>query len=81
MAGTRAGARKAAEENKKRYGADYYARIGKIGGKAGHTGGFAADPELARRAGAIGGRKSKRGPAKKAIAKNATTQDEEKEEE
>lgn len=65
MAGTRQGGKKAAEENRKRYGSDFYARIGSIGGKAGHTGGFAADPELARRAGALGGKKSKRGPAKK----------------
>ena len=63
----------AAEENKKRYGEDFYANIGRKGGKAGHTGGFAADPELARRAGTIGGKKSKRGPAKK--------KEEEKEEE
>jgi general stress protein YciG len=73
MAGTRQGGRKAAEKNKERYGENFYANIGRIGGKAGHTGGFAADPELARRAGAIGGRKSKRGPAKK--------KEEEKEEE
>lgn len=65
MAGTRQGGKKAAEENKKRYGEDFYANIGRKGGKAGHTGGFAADPELARRAGALGGKKSKRGPAKK----------------
>lgn len=65
MAGTKLGGKKAAEENKRRYGSDFYANIGRIGGKAGHTGGFAADPELARRAGAIGGKKSKRGPAKK----------------
>ncbi len=73
MAGTRQGGKKAAEENKKRYGEDFYANIGRKGGKAGHTGGFAADPELARRAGALGGKKSKRGPAKK--------KEEEKEEE
>lgn len=65
MAGTIEGGKKSAQANKERYGKDFYARIGRIGGKAGHTGGFAADPELARRAGAIGGAKSKRGPAKK----------------
>lgn len=65
MAGTREGGKKAALANKKRYGSNFYAAIGRKGGKAGHTGGFAADPELARRAGAIGGKKSKRGPAKK----------------
>lgn len=65
MAGTKAGGRKAAATNKEKYGDNFYANIGRRGGKAGHTGGFAADPELARRAGAIGGKRSKRGPAKK----------------
>ena len=65
MSGTLAGGKLAAETNKKRYGADFYANIGRKGGKNGHTGGFAADHERARRAGAIGGKKSKRGPAKK----------------
>ncbi len=65
MAGTIEGGKKSAQANKERYGEDFYARIGAKGGKAGHTGGFAADPELARRAGSIGGSKSKRGPAKK----------------
>lgn len=65
MAGNKIGGKKAAKKNKELYGKDFYARIGARGGKAGHTGGFAADPELARRAGAIGGRKSKRGPANK----------------
>lgn len=44
---------------------DYYKKIGAIGGKNGHTGGFAANPELAKIAGAKGGKKSKRGKAKK----------------
>lgn len=65
MAGTKEGGKHAAETNRKLYGKDFYANIGRKGGKAGHTGGFAADTELARRAGAIGGKKSKRGPAKK----------------
>lgn len=64
MAGTREGGRKAAETNKKKYGHDFYASIGRKGGRNGHTGEFAANPELARIAGAIGGRKSKRGKAK-----------------
>lgn len=64
MSGTKAGGRRAAETNKRKYGSDFYAEIGRKGGKNGHTGGFAANPELARRAGAIGGRKSRRGPAK-----------------
>lgn len=65
MAGSRAGSIKAAEANKKRYGKDFYRNIGRIGGRNGHTGGFAANPELAKRAGAIGGKISKRGKAKK----------------
>ena len=65
MAGTKAGAKKAAATNKARYGKDFYAKIGAKGGKKGTTGGFAANRELARIAGAKGGRLSKRGPAKK----------------
>ena len=61
MAGTKRGGIKAAETNIGRYGERFYAVIGHRGGMNGHTGGFAADPELARRAGAIGGRISKRG--------------------
>lgn len=64
MAGTKAGGKKAAETNKAKHGPDFYAQIGRKGGRNGHTGGFAANPELAKIAGAIGGRKSKRGPAK-----------------
>lgn len=66
MAGTKAGGRKAAATNKDKYGTDFYAKIGRKGGQNGHTGGFAANRELARIAGAKGGRLSKRGPAKKA---------------
>lgn len=65
MAGTKEGGRKAAITNKLKYGEDFYKVQGAKGGHNGHTGGFAANPELARRAGAIGGHKSKRGPAKK----------------
>ena len=64
MAGTKAGGRKAAVTNKLKYGDNFYANIGRRGGRNGHTGGFAANPELAKIAGAIGGRKSKRCPAK-----------------
>lgn len=42
---------------------EYYRQIGKKGGKNGHTGGFAANPELARLAGKKGGTISRRGPA------------------
>lgn len=65
MAGTRAGGLKAAKTNAKRHGEDFYARIGRMGGRNGHTGGFASNPELARTAGAKGGKISKRGKAKK----------------
>lgn len=66
MAGTKAGGLKARETNMAKHGTDFYARIGAKGGRNGHTGGFAANPELARRAGAKGGRISRRGPARKA---------------
>lgn len=65
MAGTKEGGKKAAATNKARHGADFYARIGRKGGQNGTTGGFAANPELAKIAGRKGGRISRRGPAKK----------------
>jgi general stress protein YciG len=66
MAGTKPGGKLAAATNKKRYGGDFYARIGAKGGKNGHTGGFYANRELARKAGAAGGRKSRRTKVKTA---------------
>ena len=68
MSGTKAGGIKAAQTNRTKYGREFYSRIGQKGGKLGHTGGFAANPTLAKLAGAKGGRLSKRGPAKKNIA-------------
>ena len=65
MAGTKEGGRKAAITNKLKYGDGFYANIGAKGGRNGHTGGFAANPELAKIAGSIGGKKSRRGKAKK----------------
>lgn len=65
MAGTKVGGKKAAMTNKRLYGNDFYKELGRKGGKNGHTGGFAANPDLARIAGAKGGRTSKRGKAKK----------------
>lgn len=65
MAGTVEGGKKASKANIERYGKDFYKRIGAIGGRNGHTGGFASNPELARIAGAKGGRMSRRGPSKK----------------
>lgn len=63
MAGTKLGGRKAAAKNLARDPL-FYAKIGAKGGQNGHSGGFAANPELARIAGAKGGRISRR---KKAI--------------
>jgi general stress protein YciG len=60
MAGTAKGGKLAADTNKKKHGADFYARIGAMGGKKGKTGGFYANRELARIAGAKGGRISRR---------------------
>lgn len=73
MAGNKDGGRRAAATNKEKYGKDFYAEIGRKGGRNGHTGGFASEvvgkdgltgAQRAKIAGAIGGRKSKRGPAK-----------------
>lgn len=61
MSGTKEGGKKAAETNKRKYGPDFYAEIGRKGGHNGHTGGFASDPELAKIAGRKGGKKSRRG--------------------
>lgn len=71
MAGTLAGGRKAAKTNKLKYGKDFYARIGAKGGRNGHTGGFAANPELARIAGSRGGKKSRRTGVKNGEGKNS----------
>lgn len=63
MAGTKAGGKLAAQKNLAR-DPFFYAKIGAKGGKNGTTGGFAANRELAKIAGAKGGRISRR---KKAI--------------
>lgn len=60
MAGTLDGGKNAAQTNKQKYGEDFYKRIGSMGGKKGRTGGFFANRELAREAGAKGGRISRR---------------------
>lgn len=60
MAGTKSGGKAAAATNKAKYGKDFYIKIGAKGGKAGTTGGFFANRELAKIAGAKGGKKSKR---------------------
>ena len=65
MAGTKAGGQAAAATNKAKYGSDFYAKIGASGGKKGTTGGFFANRDLARTAGAKGGRISRRTSTKK----------------
>ena len=78
MPGTREGAAKTVLTNKKKHGEDFYKRIGSKGGANGkgpwYKGGFASDKvgedgltgrQRASIAGAIGGFKSRRGPAKK----------------
>lgn len=55
MAATREGGLKTARTIKRRYGTDYYVRIGAIGGKLGRTGGFYGNRQLATAAGRIGG--------------------------
>lgn len=67
MAGTKAGGLKAAAKNKAK-DPDFYAKIGAKGGRNGKTGGFAANPELARIAGAKGGRISRRRKSDKQAA-------------
>lgn len=74
MAGTKAGGAKAAATNKRKYGDDFYGRIGAIGGKSGRTGGFYANRELAREAGRKGGLKSRRGPSKRSEYTQAHTE-------
>lgn len=73
MAGSVEGGKKTAMTNKLRHGSDWYARIGRLGGMNGHTGGFACKEkgkdgltgkERASKVGKIGGHISKRGPAK-----------------
>ena len=79
MSGTKIGGTKAAITNKKKHGADFYARIGRKGGKNGHTGGFAANPDLAREAGRKGGKISKRSMSKAKIEQIRKELEEDKE--
>ena len=63
MAGTKNGGKAAAKKElrtKLSIGTDFYSKIGSMGGKKGRTGGFFANRELARKAGAKGGRISRR---------------------
>jgi hypothetical protein len=65
MAGTVEGGKSAAKTNMTKYGKDFYSRIGAIGGRKGRTGGFFANRDLARIAGAKGGRISRRTKSRK----------------
>lgn len=69
MPGSRAGGKAAAQTNKLRYGEDYYKKIGSKGGAAPTWSpkGFAANRDLASKAGRKGGLVSKRGPSKKTV--------------
>ena len=68
MAGTKAGGLKAAATNIERHGKDFNKEMGRKGGKDDKTGGFAANPELAKIAGRKGGLISRRGRAKTLVA-------------
>jgi hypothetical protein len=77
MPGTRKGGLAAAQTNKEKYGDSFYSTIGALGGRKGTTGGFYANRDLARTAGAIGGSISRRGPSgekKERIRKDGKTQ-------
>lgn len=60
MSGTRAGGVRAAATNKLRYGPNYYRQLGKKGGEVSRGGGFAANSQLARTAGRMGGQVSRK---------------------
>lgn len=66
MSGTKTGGLKCAAVNLKR-DPDFYRKIGRLGGIAGNTGGFASNHTLAQLAGAKGGRLSRRGKSPKTI--------------
>lgn len=68
MAGTREGGLKAAAKNREK-NPNFYQEIGRKGGKNGHTGGFAYDPEKAKIAGHKGGMISSRAKKKPSLKK------------
>lgn len=73
MSGTKEGGLKASKKNKELHGEDFYKRIGQKGGRNSHTGGFFNNPELARRAGRIGGSVSRRTGVKNGEGKKHET--------
>ena len=73
MSGTKIGGAKAAYTNRLLHGLDFYSKIGSKGGRNGHTGGFAANRELASEAGRKGGKKSSRKGIKNGEGKSHKT--------
>lgn len=67
MAGTKDGGIKAAATNKAKYGKSFYAMIGAKGGKKTGMKGFALNRDLARAAGAKGGKISRRGRVSRSV--------------
>ena len=85
MSGTVDGASKAKKTIRSRHGKDFYARIGRKGGRRSRTGGFASlkvgddgltGQQRARIAGARGGLKSRRGKAVRPVRRQSSTDDE-----
>ena len=71
MSGTVAGGMKAREIFYEKYGRDYFKNIGRKGGEVCNPyKGYGSSQERAKRAGSIGGKISKRGPAKKKKEEN-----------
>ena len=72
MAGSREGGEKAAATNKAKYGSDFYVMLGRKGGSAKRKAPrwFEAHPELAKKAGAIGGKRSSRKGIKNGMGKS-----------
>lgn len=72
MAGTKEGGKKTASTNKAKHGSDFYAMIGRKGGSAKRKAPrwFEAHPELAKKAGAIGGKRSSRKGIKNGMGKS-----------
>ena len=76
MPGNSQGGKLAAKKNIEKHGADFYARIGAMGGRKGHTGGFGSKlvdengmtgQDRAREYGRVGGRISRRTKATKVV--------------
>ena len=65
MSGTKEGGLKGKKTIYAKHGKNFYKNIGRIGGLRCVPKGFAMNPELAKKAGKIGGMISKRGKAKK----------------